>query len=61
MKIYIHADEGDHLTPIEIANAFINNRIESTYRKTYNKQVRDELAAIAEHIQVYVKYNNCDE
>ena len=53
MRIEFHADNGEMLTPLEVANALIN---QNTFKV-------DELKEIAEHLEVYCRHNRqrCDE
>lgn len=54
MKILVHVEENEERSPITLADAIIN------YCKgTYDAECYDLIACeIAEHIQVYVKYNS---
>lgn len=60
MKLSIYLDEHDKGTPIEFADAVINCHIpdndEYATEEDYIR-ARERLAEIAEHIQVYLKYN----
>lgn len=53
MRIEFHADNGEMLTPLEVANSLIN-------QKTFKV---DELRELAEHLEVYCRHNRqrCDE
>lgn len=60
MQIHLYLEEGDRDTPIEIADAIIKMYAESADRcnnslDKFNKL--DNLAQIAEHIQVYLNHN----
>ena len=48
MRIEFHADNGEMLTPLEIANSLIN---QNTFKV-------DELRELAEHLQVYCRHHN---
>ena len=48
MKIEFHADNGEMLTPLEIANSLINQDLFKV----------DELRELAEHLQVYCRHHN---
>lgn len=51
MRIEFHADNGEMLTPLEVANALINHDAFKV----------DELKELAEHLQVYCRhYSNRD-
>lgn len=51
MRIEFHADNGEMLTPLEIANSLIN---QNTFKV-------DELRELAEHLQVYCRHHNDKE
>ncbi len=51
MRIEFHADNGEILTPLEVANSLIN---QNTFKV-------DELKELAEHLQVYCRHNNDKE
>lgn len=51
MRIEFHADNGEMLTPLEVANALIN---QNTFKV-------DELRELAEHLQVYCRHHNDKE
>jgi len=48
MRIEFHADNGEMLTPLEIANSLINQDVFKV----------DELRELAEHLQVYCRHHN---
>lgn len=48
MRIEFHADNGEMLTPLEVANSLIN---QNTFKV-------DELRELAEHLQVYCRHHN---
>ena len=48
MRIEFHADNGEMLTPLEVANSLIN---QNTFKV-------DELRELAEHLQVYCQHHN---
>lgn len=48
MRIEFHADNGEMLTPLEVANSLINQ----------NAFKVDELRELAEHLQVYCRHHN---
>lgn len=51
MRIEFHADNGEMLTPLEVANSLIN---QNTFKV-------DELRELAEHLQVYCRHHNDKE
>ena len=51
MRIEFHADNGEMLTPLEVANSLINQ----------NAFKVDELRELAEHLQVYCRHHNDKE
>lgn len=51
MRIEFYADNGEMLTPLEVANALIN---QNTFKV-------DELKELAEHLQVYCRHHNDKE
>ena len=51
MRIEFHADNGEMLTPLDVANSLINQ----------NRFKVDELRELAEHLQVYCRYHNDKE
>lgn len=66
MKIEFHADNGEEITPIEVANALINHTTHNEVSKLllliipkedYKTFDSDELEQIAEHLLVYCKHN----
>ena len=57
MKIYFEAEEGDHGTPIEVANAIIKKAMADVTDCEMLEERRSELAEIAEHIQVFLKHS----
>lgn len=57
MRMYLECDENDKGTPIEIANAIINKAFEGVNDFELAKIRKSELAEIAEHIQVFLKYS----
>ena len=48
MRVEFHADNGEVLTPLEVANSLINQ----------NAFKVDELRELAEHLQVYCRHHN---
>lgn len=56
IEFYLEANEED--IPIEIANALIKARFEGVNSSDLAEIARRELAEIAEHIQVFLKYNS---
>ena len=60
MKLLVELEKGDKCTPIEMANALIRNYMDITEGLPVESVVirmQEELAEIAEHIQVYLRYN----
>ena len=57
MRIYFEADKGDAGTPIEKANAIINCALDGVNDFELMQLRKSELAEIAEHIQVFLKYS----
>ena len=51
MRIEFYADNGEMLTPLEVANSLIN---QNTFKV-------DELRELAEHLQVYCRHHNDKE
>lgn len=51
MRIEFHADNGEMLTPLEVANSLIN---QNTFKV-------DELRELSEHLQVYCRHHNDKE
>ena len=51
MRIEFHADNGEMLTPLEVANSLIN---QNTFKV-------DELRELAEYLQVYCRHHNDKE
>lgn len=51
MRIEFHADNGEMLTPLEVANSLINQNTFKVY----------ELRELAEHLQVYCRHHNDKE
>ena len=47
MRIEFHADNGEMLTPLEVANSLIS---QNTFKV-------DELRELAEHLQVYCRHH----
>ena len=70
MRIEFHADNGEMLTPIEVANALINHTthyeasqicpslIPERDAKTFTY---NELSELAEYLLIHCKYNNIIE
>ena len=58
MRIEFHAEENDGFYPIEIANALIRSLLSDVNDYEWAKNKKRELAEIAEHIQVFLKYDN---
>lgn len=70
MRIEFHTDNGEMITPIEVANALINHTthyeasricpslIPERDDKTFTY---DELSELAEYLLVFCKYNNKTE
>lgn len=57
MTIEIYCEKSDTGTPIEIANALIKNRLNNVTDFEIAEIRKRELAEIAEHIQVFLKYS----
>ena len=51
MRIEFHADNGEVLTPLQVANSLIN---QNTFKV-------DELIELAEHLKVYCRHHNDKE
>lgn len=69
MKIEFQTDNGETLTPLEVANALINHTTHYEASKLlfsllpegdYKSFDFDELEQIAEHLLVYCKHNKKD-
>ena len=70
MRIEFHADNGEMLTPIEVANALINHTTHYEASKICPSLIQerdvktftyDELSELAEYLLVFCKYNNKTE
>lgn len=61
MRIEIHVDEKEYITPIKVADALIENYLRDCKDEYDIKQAQKILAEIAEHIQVCLKYNSVSE
>lgn len=57
MKVMFDYEENDHGTPLERANALINGALEGVTDYELAELRKQELAEIAEYIQIYLKYN----
>lgn len=57
MKIEIYSEEKDSGTPIEVANALIHTMLDDVNDYEFARIKKQELAEIAEHIQVFLKYS----
>lgn len=57
MKVMFYCEENDHGTPLERANALINGALEGVTDYELAEVRKQELAEIAEYIQIYLKYN----
>ena len=57
MKVMFACEENDHGTPLERANALINGVLEGVTDYELAEVRKQELAEIAEYIQIYLKYN----
>ena len=57
MKVMFDWEENDHGTPLERANALINGALEGVTDYELAEVRKQELAEIAEYIQIYLKYN----
>ena len=56
MRIEYHLEENEMGTSIEIANALIKTKIDGVRDVDMAELRKKELAEIAEHIQVFLKY-----
>ena len=61
MRIEIYLDEKDSGTPIEVANALIYTMLNNANDYDFARIKKLELAEIAEHIQVFLKYSEVKE
>ena len=57
MRIDVHIEGNEMDTPIEFANAIIKNKLEKVNDYELAEYRKRELAEIAEHIQVFLKYS----
>ena len=57
MRIEIHLEEKDAGTPIEVANALIHTMLDDVCEYDIEKIKKQQLAEIAEHIQVFLRYS----
>lgn len=57
MKVMFDWEENDHGTPLERANALINGALEGVTDYELAEVRKQELAELAEYIQIYLKYN----
>ena len=56
MKIEIYLEENEMGTPIELASALIRTKLDNVNDFDLEELRKKELAEIAEHIQVFLKY-----
>lgn len=56
MKIEIYLEENEMGSPIEIANCLIKSKLDDVRDFELAELRKKELAEIAEHIQVFLKY-----
>ena len=62
MRLSMYLEKHDKGTAIEFADAIINCHIPDSDEYATEEdyiRAREKLAEIAEHIQVYLKYNRC--
>lgn len=57
MKVMFYVEENEQGTPLERANALINGALEGVTDYELAEVRKQELAEIAEYIQIYLKYN----
>lgn len=57
MKVMFDWEENDHGTPLERANALINGALEGVTDYELAEVRKQELAELAEYIQIFCKYN----
>lgn len=57
MKIFVECDKDDKGTSIEMANAIIRWNIDRAFDDETLMEARADLAAISEHIQVYLSHS----
>lgn len=57
MRIEFHLEEYETLEPIEVASALIRNYLENTNDYEMLVLKKNELSAIVEHIQVFLKHS----
>jgi len=56
MRIEFHLEENEMGSPIEIANCLIKSKLDDARDFELAELRKKELAEIAEHIQVFLKY-----
>lgn len=57
MKVMFYSEGNENGTPLERANALINGALEGVTDYELAEVRKQELAEIAEYIQIYLKYN----
>lgn len=57
MRIEVYAEENEDGTPIEFSNAIIKNALKGVTDYELVELRKQELAEIAEHIQIFLKYS----
>lgn len=56
MRIDFHLEENEMGSPIEIANALIREKLDYVNDADLAELRKNELAEIADHIQIFLKY-----